>query len=149
MRSTFILGVLVVLYAAPVVAQDGATIQVATSEKYGEYLTDADGRPVYLFTTDKPAGADAAEISCTSEECLNAWPLVTSSGEPQAGGIADASLIGTINYEGKTVVTYNRWPLYYFVKDEGAGEPQGHDIESFGGEWYLVQPSGEKVEHEG
>ena len=148
MRSTFILGVLVALYAAPVAAQGGATIQVANSEEYGEYLTDGDGRAFYLFTTDKPAGADAAGISCTSEECLKAWPLVTTSVAPQAGDMVDASLIGTINYGGESVVTYNRWPLYYFAKDEGADEPQGHDIESFGGEWYLVQPSGEKVEHE-
>lgn len=149
MRSTFILAALAALYAAPAIAQDAATIQVANSEEYGEYLTDADGRAVYLFTTDKPAGADAAEITCTSEECLNAWPLVTTTGEPQAGDMVDASLLGTINYEGETVVTYNGWPLYYFVKDEGADEPQGNDIESFGGEWYLVQPSGEKVEEEG
>lgn len=149
MRSTYILAALAALYAAPVVAQDAATIQVANSEEYGEYLTDADGRPVYLFTTDKPAGADAAEITCTSEDCLNAWPLVTTTGEPQAGDMVDASLLGTINYEGETVVTYNSWPLYYFAEDEGADEPQGNDIESFGGEWYLVQPSGEQVEEEG
>jgi predicted lipoprotein with Yx(FWY)xxD motif len=145
MRSSIFLGLLAALYAAPVAAQGETTIQVATSEEYGEYLTDGNGRALYLFTTDKPAGADAAEISCTSEECLEAWPLVTTNVKPEAGDQVDASLIGTINYKGESVVTYNRWPLYYFAKD--ADEPQGHDIEAFGGEWYLVQPSGEKVEH--
>ena len=71
--SNMNLGLLAALYAAPVAAQGGATIQVANSEEYGEYLTDGNGRAFYLFTTDKPAGADAAEISCTSEECLEAY----------------------------------------------------------------------------
>jgi predicted lipoprotein with Yx(FWY)xxD motif len=149
MRTPLIITALAALYAAPVLAQDAAVVQVAKSETYGEYLTDADGRPLYLFTTDKPEGSEAATITCTSEECLNAWPLFTTTGEPQAGEMADAALLGTMDYEGETVVTYNGWPLYYFAKDEGADEPQGNDIESFGGEWYLVQSSGEKVEHEG
>lgn len=134
--------------AAPAFAQEGTTIQVAQSEEYGQYLVTGEGRPVYLFTTDTQGTADQqAQISCTSEACLNAWPLVTTSGEPQAGEGADASLLGTVEYEGQEVVTYNGWPLYYFARDEGAEAPQGQDIESFGGEWYLVTPSGEKVHH--
>lgn len=134
--------------AAPAFAQEGTTIQVAQSEEYGQYLVTGEGRPVYLFTTDtQGTGDQQAQISCTSEACLNAWPLVTTSGEPQAGEGADASLLGTVPYEGQEVVTYNGWPLYYFARDEGAEAPQGQDIESFGGEWYLVTPSGEEVHH--
>lgn len=135
-----------VALAAPAFAQDATTIEVAESEDFGQYLTTAEGRPVYLFTTDTQETEDQeAQISCTSEACLEAWPLVTTTGEPQAGEAADASLLGTTDYEGQQVVTYNGWPLYYFVRDEGAEEPQGNDIESFGGEWYLVTPSGEEV----
>ena len=131
--------------AAPAFAQETTTIEVAESEDFGQYLTDAEGRPVYLFTTDTQGTADEAQISCTSQECLEAWPLVTTSGDPQAGEGADASLLGTTNYENQQVVTYNGWPLYYFARDEGADEPQGNDVESFGGEWYLVTPAGEEV----
>jgi len=147
MRTHYaIAAVVTALIAAPACAQDAATVQVAESDQFGAYLTDANGRPLYLFTTDKPDGAAEAQISCTSEECLNAWPLFTTMGEPQAGEMVDASLLGTMTYEGETVVTYGGWPLYYFVRDEGADAPQGHNIESFGGEWYLIRSSGERVE---
>jgi hypothetical protein len=38
--------------------------------------------------------------------------------------------------------------LYYFARDESAGDTKGQDIEGFGAEWYLVSPEGEKVEEE-
>lgn len=135
--------------AAPAFAQDALTIQVAESEEYGEHLATGEGRPIYLFTTDtQGTGDQEAEISCTSEECLNAWPLVTTEGDPQAGDKVSADKLGTTEYEGQTVVTYNGWPLYYFARDEGADAPQGQDIESFGGEWYLVTPEGEELHAE-
>ena len=121
-----------------------------TSLKFGEYVQTGEGRPVYLFTTDtQGTGDQEPQISCTSEECLKAWPLVTTSGEPQAGEGADEALLGTTDYEGQTVVTYNGWPLYYFTRDEGADAPQGQEIESFGGKWYLATPSGEEVHAQG
>lgn len=138
-----------VALAAPAFAQDSTTIQVAQSDQYGKYLATGQNRPVYLFTTDtRGAGDQEAQISCTSEACLNAWPLVTTQDDPQAGEEVDADMLGTTQYEGQTVVTYNGWPLYYFARDEGADAPQGQDIQSFGGEWYLVTPDGEEVHAE-
>ena len=133
----------------PALAQEeAATVTIAESEEYGTYLADGDGRPLYLFTADTQGGEDAtAEIACEAD-CLDAWPLFTAEGEPEAGEGADAEMLGTLEHEDETVVTYNGWPLYYFAKDEGADAPQGQDIESFGGEWYLVTPEGEKVGHE-
>jgi predicted lipoprotein with Yx(FWY)xxD motif len=145
-RQIGIAAAFAVLAAAPVLAQEAATVEVRQSEEYGAYLTDANGRPLYLFTTDKPEGSDDAQITCTSEACLNAWPLFTTDGDPQAGEEADVSMLGAITHGDDQVVTYNGWPLYTFVKDEGAGAPQGQEVESFGGEWYLVRPSGEPVE---
>lgn len=149
MRTAIVSAVALVALSAPASAQDTTVIQVAESEKFGKHLTTGDGRPVYLFTTDTQAkDGQEAKVSCTSADCLNAWPLVTSSGNPQAGEEANSELIGTTMYEGKQVVTYNGWPLYYFVRDAGAEAPQGQDIKSFGGEWYLVTPEGEEVHAE-
>ena len=132
--------------ATPALAQETVTLQVNQSEQFGEYLATAEGRPVYMFTTDTQGSGDQqAQISCTSQECLDAWPLVT--GEAQAGEGVNADMLGTTQYEDQQVVTYNGWPLYYFVRDEGAEAPQGQDVQSFGGEWYLMAPSGEHVEH--
>ncbi len=127
-------------------AQDAATVKGAESQEYGQYLTDADGRALYLFETDTQGQGDTeAKVSC-SGECLDRWPAFYSEGKPQPSDMSDATKLGTVEHEGKMMVTYNGWPLYYFVEDTGPGETKGHDIEEFGGEWYLVTPEGEKAE---
>lgn len=137
------------LSATPAAAADTVTITTAKSEEHGTYLADGVGRPLYLFTADTRGNGDRrAEIACEGE-CLEAWPPLHSEGEPGTEGSAvEESLLGTVEHDNEQVVTYNGWPLYYFVKDQGAVAPQGQDIESFGGEWYLVTPEGEKVEHD-
>lgn len=131
--------------ALPALAQDAATVTVAQSDQYGAYLADAEGRALYLFTADTQGEGDTqAEVAC-SGECLDAWPPLYTEGDPQAGDMANAEMLGTVDYEGKMLVTYNGWPLYYFAKDEGPGQTTGQDVEGFGGEWYLVTPEGEKV----
>ncbi|WP_274424964.1 COG4315 family predicted lipoprotein [Chelativorans sp. YIM 93263] len=136
------------LSATPAMAQDAVELTVGESEEYGSYLADGEGRALYLFTTDTQGTGDSdAQVSCEGE-CLDAWPPVYSEGEPQAGDQVDAEMIGTLDHEGQMMVTYNGWPLYYFSQDEGSDEPTGHEIESFGGEWYLVSPAGEQIEGE-
>ncbi len=133
--------------ATPVFAQDDAiSIGVAQSEKFGHYLTDAEGRPVYSFTADTRASPDQqAEISCSDEDCLEAWPLVATSGDPEAGEGSDAALLGSTNHGNQQIVTYNGWPLYHFASDAPGEEPQGYGLESFGGEWRLVAPSAQAM----
>lgn len=137
------------LIAAPAAAQDAASIKVVESDKYGEFLATEAGRPLYLFTADtRAADGKAAEISCTTPECLNAWPLVEAADTPHAGDGVGEGMLGTVDYEGRKVMTYHGWPLYYFTRDEDTDAPQGQDVESFGGEWYLITPEGEKVHAE-
>lgn len=127
-------------------AQDAAIVKVTESQEYGSYLTDADGRALYLFESDtKAEGGTEAQVSCTGE-CLDRWPPFYSEGEPQAGEMADPAKLGTVEHDGKMMVTYGGWPLYYFVEDQAPGDTKGHDIEEFGAEWYLVTPEGEKAE---
>ena len=127
-------------------AADQAEIQVAQSDQYGPYLADSEGRALYLFTADSQGSGDQEPAVSCSGECLAAWPPLHTTGEPQAGDKVDASKLGTVDHDGQSIVTYNGWPLYYFVKDTQPGQAAGQDIEGFGGEWYLVTPDGEKVE---
>lgn len=134
------------LAAAPVLAQDAATVKVVENPELGKYLTDAEGRALYLFESDTRAEGDAeAQVSC-KDQCLERWPPFYSEGEPQAGDMADAAKLGTTEHDGKMMVTYSGWPLYYFIDDKAPGDTKGHDIEEFGAEWYLVTPDGEKAE---
>lgn len=139
------------LAAFPALAQQaGGTIKVGQSQEYGQHLVDGEGRAVYLFTADTQAQGDTEEaVSNCYEACADAWPPVLAEAEPQAEGAAQSELLDRIERkEGGMQVTYNGWPLYYFVQDQETGEAVGQDIKSFGGEWYLMRADGEKVGHE-
>ena len=123
--------------------QGHMTVQTQQQEPYGQYLTDAQGRALYMFT------ADAADSSSCYDACANAWPPLTvqQGQQPQVGPNVQEAMLGTIERQnGETQVTYNGMPLYYYVKDQGSGQVQGQDVHGFDGEWYLVSPQGEQIE---
>jgi len=146
---TLSLAVVATAIAASVAfAEEHFTLSVAEAGEFGQYIVGPDGKPVYMFTTDTQGnGADPA-ITCSSEDCLAAWPLVTVEGDVMVGPGLDPDLAGTMARDGQAVVTYNGWPLYTFVRDQAGAAPEGQDIESFGGEWYLLGPDGEMIEEE-
>lgn len=120
-----------------------AEVQVEQKDPFGRYLTDADGRALDMFT------ADSRNRTKCYEACADAWPPLVTQGEPEEGEEADAAKLGTIERKnGEMQVTYNGWPLYYFVKDRGAGTTAGQDVHGFGGEWYLLDAEGDKVQSE-
>ena len=135
--------------------QDTRLVATESREPFGRYLVGSDGQPLYLFTTDTQA-TDGTEprITCTSEACLQAWPPYTTPdlsetppGTPDSG--ANHALLSQIpQADGSFVVTYNGWPLYTYAQDRPGEAPAGQDIESFGGEWYLVSPEGEAIHAE-
>lgn len=115
-----------------------ASIEAKQKAPIGNYLTDSEGRSLYLFKADKP------NQSTCYDDCATAWPPVLTEGQPQAGADVDPNMLGTIERkDGSTQVTYGGWPLYYFVKDQQPGEIKGQDVTGFGAEWYLVTPEGQ------
>jgi predicted lipoprotein with Yx(FWY)xxD motif len=135
-----------VLGAAPQIAlsQPASPPQIEAQQSvgFGPYLTEA-GHALYMFTGD-PKGRSGCY-----DACAQAWPPVTTPSDtsPIAGPGVDRSKLGTMGRDdGSRQVTYNGMPLYYFVKDQGAGSTAGQDVHGFGGEWYLVSPTGQKIE---
>jgi predicted lipoprotein with Yx(FWY)xxD motif len=119
----------------------GAKVEVRETKPFGRYLTDADGRALYMFTADKPG-----ESTCY-DKCAEAWPPLITSETPRKGEAVNAAMVDTIKRrDGRLQVTYNFMPLYYYVKDQGAGSTAGQDVKGGGGEWYLVSPEGKKIE---
>ena len=56
------------------------------------------------------------------------------------------SLLGTTRRRrGRLQVTYNGWPLYYYVGDRRAGQILCQNVREFGGLWLVVRPSGRLV----
>jgi len=118
---------------APDAAGAPATVTTATGS-LGTFLTDGDGRTLYLFTPDSPG------VSTCTGACLQAWPALVTDGTPEAAGMADATLLGTlVRDDGGVQVTYAGWPLYAFAGDTVAGDVNGQGVE---GVWFLVAPDG-------
>ncbi len=125
-----------------------ATITVDSSQDRGQYLVDDNDRAVYLFTADKQAQGDAQKATSTCyDDCAKTWPpVLTQSSEVRGVGDVKSDMLSTIKRkDGTTQVTYNGWPLYYYVEDEGQAETKGQDVHGFGGAWYLLDPQGEKA----
>ena len=113
---------------------------MASNPKLGQILVDGAGKTLYLFV------ADSGSSSTCYTACAQLWPPVLTSGPPQAGTGANASLLGTTTRtDGKTEVTYGGHPLYYFVSDKQAGDATGQGVDSFGALWWVVSPSGAAV----
>jgi predicted lipoprotein with Yx(FWY)xxD motif len=125
-------------------SQGERKIEAHKKEPVGNYLTDEQGRSVYIFKADSKNNATCYDA------CAQAWPPVVTRGEPQAGEGAERQMLGTIERkDGSRQVTYNGWPLYYFVKDKQPGDINGQDVNAFGAEWYLLTPQGQVAEAEG
>jgi predicted lipoprotein with Yx(FWY)xxD motif len=117
-----------------------ATVMVA-STKLGQILVDGNGRTLYLFEKDRP------NQSACNGACVTDWPVYHSAGSPRAGGGVQAAMLATIRRgDNTTQVTYNSHPLYYYVDDRKAGQLNGQDVNAFGAKWYVVAPTGGKVE---
>jgi len=97
-------------------------------------LTDEKGRVLYMFNPDN-RGA-----SVCYDQCAAAWPPVLTTGKPAAGTGADASMLGTTTRkDGKTQVTYNKYPLYTFAFDAKPGDTNGQAVMSI---WWVLNPAG-------
>jgi predicted lipoprotein with Yx(FWY)xxD motif len=105
----------------------------------GTHLADARGRSVYAFTTD------TARTSSCSGACLAEWQPVSTTGAVHAGPGARQSFLSTIAANGRTQVEYGGHPLYYFVGDTAAGQANGQGLDDFGGQWWLLSPSGAEL----
>ena len=124
----------------PATSPASSTVAVS-STKLGRILVDAHGRTLYLFEKD----------TGTSSTCLDAcaavWPPLTVTGASRAGdGLVTNKLGTTKRADGKTEVTYNGHPLYYYVADTAPGQTLGQGLNQFGAGWDVLSPSGDKIE---
>lgn len=131
--------------AALAQAKSEARLEVAEAAPFGQHLTDGSGRALYLFTADKRGGNSSACL----DQCAQAWPPVTTQGQPEmASGLAKDKVGMIQRKDGASQLTYDGHPLYYFAQDTKAGQAAGQDKKGFGGEWYLVHPDGTPIRTE-
>jgi predicted lipoprotein with Yx(FWY)xxD motif len=106
----------------------------------GKVLVDANGRTLYLFAGDK------RNVSTLSAAGRAIWPPFTSTTRPQAtGGVAAAQIGTATGTRGRTQITYNGHPLYYYVGDHQPGQTAGQGLNQFGGRWYALAATGAAI----
>jgi predicted lipoprotein with Yx(FWY)xxD motif len=118
-----------------------AAAKVGTaSSSLGQILVDRHGRALYLFAKDRHGKSTCAGL------CAGYWPALTTKGKPKAISGARKALLGTTRRkDGRLQVTYRGHPLYRFSGDTGAGQTSGEGLTDFGGGWWVVSPTGNKI----
>lgn len=120
---------------APAAGSNGsAVVNVAQNSTLGSFLVDSKGMTLYIYLKDTP------NTSNCSGACVGYWPPLLTTGAPAAGTGVTASMLGsTKRSDGTTQVTYNGWPLYYYVGDKVAGDINGENVQSV---WFVITPAG-------
>jgi predicted lipoprotein with Yx(FWY)xxD motif len=121
----------------------GQSVALITTKKHGDLKTilayGSKKLTVYLFQGDK-----GGKSNCNGM-CAKFWPPVV--GSPKAAAGAVASDLGTITRaDGTKQLTYKGHPLYTFAKDKDGGDAYGEGVHAFGADWYVLRPSGSKVD---
>ena len=118
-----------------------ATVTTANTG-LGQILVDGRARTLYLFEADPP------DKSSCDGACASVWPPLTATGAPHAGGGALAGQLGTLHRgDGSTQVTYHGHPLYLYAGDTQPRATNGQGLNQFGAEWYVLAPSGNKIDN--
>jgi predicted lipoprotein with Yx(FWY)xxD motif len=126
--------------AAETDAQARATLIVRDS-RYGKVIWDGRGFALYAFTRDRRGGPSRCYGACA-----RAWPVYYSKAALRAGPGVKRSLIGTVRRrDGRRQITYNGWPLYYYIGERSPGVILCQNVDEFGGLWLVVRPSGKLV----
>jgi predicted lipoprotein with Yx(FWY)xxD motif len=117
-----------------------ATVGLASEGGLGKILVDSQGHTLYLFEKDT-----GTKSTCTGA-CAEQWPPLRASGKPAVGSGLSASEVGTTpRPDGAAEVTYNGHPLYLYAGDSKPGDTNGQGLNVFGGGWFALSASGNKV----
>jgi predicted lipoprotein with Yx(FWY)xxD motif len=112
-------------------AAESAAVKVASKPDVGSFLTDGDGKTLYVFKKDTQGK------SACAGNCVTLWPVFFRE-KVQPGGGPKSTDFGTITREdGKKQTTYKGLPLYYFSGDQAPSDTKGHGFKDV---WTVASP---------
>jgi predicted lipoprotein with Yx(FWY)xxD motif len=119
--------------SAPPSSSAPFSLSMTQSPGFGTFLVGAGGRTLYTYNKDVFPG----QSQCTGA-CATKWPPLVVSGDLGAlAPIAAAGGFGTMTRDdGRTQVTYQGQPLYYYSGDSAPGDTNGQGI---GGLWQVAK----------
>ncbi len=114
-------------------ATEAYTVGIAYNATVGNYLVNATGWTVYLYTPDAPY---SGKSTCYST-CATYWPPVSYTANSLVlPPTLNASNFNTIaRTDGTDQLTYKGYPLYYYLGDRSAGSVKGQGV---GKIWYVL-----------
>jgi predicted lipoprotein with Yx(FWY)xxD motif len=128
--------------SAPAAAATSGSVGTASAARVGRYLTDANGRALYMFERDTKNTS-----TCTvTDGCAVAWPPFSVGTPTSTDASVQAPMLGAFTRaDARTQATYDGKPLYYYEDDKKPGDIEGQGKLEFGGLWYLVGPNGREI----
>jgi predicted lipoprotein with Yx(FWY)xxD motif len=116
-------------------------LTVATKPGVGVYLTDSQGRAVYVL--DDGTGAT---IACTTDCATQFVPVAGNASKASGDTALKADLIGVTTLPDGTIqVTYAGKPLYYSNQDSGGSTVSSQGKKTGKATSYLVSPTGTEI----
>ena len=101
------------------------TVNIAYAPSIGFYLTNATGFTLYFRSTDTPS---SGTTTCTSSTCEKNWPVFYSSALVLPPGLSASSFSTITAYNSTKILTYDGYPLFYWVHDAKAREATGQRV---------------------
>jgi predicted lipoprotein with Yx(FWY)xxD motif len=110
-------------------------VAIGSTNKAHQLIVNSKGLPVYLLT------GDSASHPLCKGSCLTYWPAVTTTSMHPTVGAGVKGKVGVWHHNKINQVTLNGHPLYTYAQDS-KGAALGQGLKSFGGVWWVMQPSG-------
>lgn len=114
------------------------SLQVKSTSKLGDIVTDAKGWTLYRFDDDT---ASPSQSNC-SGDCEKAWPAVPAKDAKATAGISKSQVGKVKRTDGSYQLTLGGWPVYRYAKDTSPGDVKGHGAK---GTWNALAPDGNKA----
>ncbi|HEV2067299.1 MAG TPA: hypothetical protein VGR08_10710 [Thermomicrobiales bacterium] len=131
--TVMLVAVIALLGSSLALAQsDEPTVATSDTPELGTFLTDAEGRTLYMFTRDEPGTSNC------SGDCLANWPAFAAEEPLTLPDGVPGELTQITREDGSQQVAYNDMPLYYYAADTAAGDTTGQGV---GDVWFVVTPA--------
>lgn len=107
---------------------NAANLSLGSSASLGNYLVSGDGRTLYYFALDVPAGSGQAPVSNCTGGCLPIWPVFHVDAPVVGTGLDAADFGEFVRPDGVKQTTFKGLPLYFFAGDARAGDTNGDNL---------------------
>src|SRR5262249_48865969 len=106
----------------------GSPPSLPSKPELGHYLVSPEGRTLYYFALDVPAGAGQAPVSNCTGDCLPFWPTFHVEAPAVSGDLRVSDFGEFVRPDGAKQTTFKGWPLYFFAGDTAAGDTKGDSL---------------------